>query len=440
MPESSLPPANVKNYLLDTNVLIHDASSMFAFEDNHVYVLVSVLKELDNLKSKPGETGANARRAARNLDALREKGLLCKGVELDNGGRLFVIPHMKDGLDLDLSEVDNQLLTTALKLKEATGMKSVVVTKDVNLRVRADGVGILAEDFKNDQLDGIDYNGYSDLIVPCCSIDALYADGRLDMPAEASALPLNHYLRLVCDADPKKTGLARVADGNLEAVEANHSVLGIKGKNLPQCFALHALMDERIRVVTLRGKAGTGKTLLAIAVGLFRVLGEDGPYRKLTITRPTIPVGNDLGFLPGDMDEKMLPWMRPIQDAFDTIRESDSRSGKSHIPANFVDRDIVEVAPLAYVRGRSIAGSFMIIDEVQNITPHEVKTLITRSGLNTKIVLTGDVDQIDNPYLDARSNGLSHLISKFRGQDLYAHIELVRGERSRVAELAATIL
>ena len=440
MSETNLSPANIKNYLLDTNVLIHDANSMFAFEDNHVYVLVSVLKELDELKSKPGETGANARRAARNLDALREKGLLCNGVGLDSGGRLYVIPHMKDGLDLDPALVDNQLLTTALKLRELTGMKSVVVTKDVNLRVRADGVGIPAEDFKNDLLDGIDYCGYSDLVVPSQSIDSLYADGKIDLPSNAVLLPPNHYLRLVCDIDTKKTGLAKVAGGQMEAIEANHSILGIKGKNLPQCFALHALMDERIRVVTLRGKAGTGKTLLAIAVGLHRVLGEDGPYRKLTITRPTVPVGNDLGFLPGDMDEKMHPWMRPIYDALDTIRESDSRSGKSHIPANFMEHDIVDVAPLAYVRGRSIAGSFMIVDEAQNMTPHEVKTLITRTGLNSKIVLTGDVDQIDNPYLDARSNGFSHLISKFRGQDIFAHVELMRGERSKVAELAATIL
>ena len=426
-----------KNYLLDTNVLVHDANSLFSFEDNHVYILVSVLQELDRLKNSAGEIGANARRAARHLDGLREHGRLSEGVSLDTGGKVFVVPHMRDGLDLDMSQVDNQLLTTARKLGETTSWKSVVVTKDVNLRVRADGVGVVAEDYRNDKLNGLDYRGFGDLVLPRADIDRLYAEKSISCPSEMFS---NFYVRLVSEEDPKHTGLGRVKGDRIVLLESGHGVIGIKGRNVAQCFAIHALLDEAIGVVSLRGKAGTGKTLLAIAAGLSQVLCDDSRYQRVTITRPTIPVGNDLGFLPGTLDEKMLPWMRPVYDALDTIAECDARSGKNRLPAGPELNKIVDAAPLAYVRGRSIAGSFMIVDEAQNMTPHEVKTLITRAGLNTKVVLTGDVDQIDNPYLDATSNGFSYLISKFRGQDIFAHIELMRGERSKVAELAATVL
>jgi len=428
-----------KNFLLDTSVLLHDADSLFAFEDNHVYVLVSVLQDLDKFKSAPGEAGVNARRAATHLDRLRGKGKLCDGVSLDTGGKIHVIPYMKNGLDLNLSLVDNQLLTTALKLSQLTQRKSVVVTKNVNLRVRADGVSIGAEDYSSDRSDSLGYLGYSDVEMECGDIDALYADGELT--TKTLGLPLNHYVRLVDATNPNHTGLARIGPDNvLSRVDDHYPVFGIKARNLAQTYAMHALLDESVKIVTLRGKAGTGKTLLAMAAGMYQVMGGACSYSRLTITRPVIPVGRDIGYLPGAVDEKMAPWMRPIYDALDMIRGADATSGRSHIPGGFQDDDIIEVAPLMYVRGRSIANAFMIVDEAQNMTPLEVKTLTTRAGANTKLVFTGDTDQVDNPYLDAHSNGFSYMIAKFMGEPLHAHVELVKGERSPLAELAATKL
>jgi len=430
----------VKNYLLDTNVLLHDSDSMFAFHEHYVYILVTVLEELDKFKTTPGETGANARRAARNLDGLREKGKLNNGVDLDDGGKLFVIPFMKNGLELDLSYVDNQLLTTAHRLSDETKRPSIVVTKDVNLRVRADGVDVKAEDYRSDRLHHQHYQGYSQLVVPCELINDLYDSGSVDFDDFDDDLPENHYFELIGLEDPSHRGLARLSLPNtLNKIEENYHMFGIKGRNLAQKFALNALYDDNIKVVTLRGLAGTGKTLLSVAVGLHAILNEER-YQRLTITRPVIPVGRDLGFLPGDMDEKMAPWMRPIQDALDMVRETDRSTSKTSIPINKELNGLIDMAPLTYVRGRSISHSFMIVDEAQNMTPHEVKTLLTRAGVNTKLVLTGDTDQIDNPYLDSESNGFSYLISKFKGQRLHAHIELVKGERSELAELAATVL
>lgn len=430
--------SGIKNYLIDTNVLLHDSDSMFAFEENHVYILVTVLEELDKFKTAPGETGANSRRAARNLDSLREKGRLSDGVDLDKNGKLFVIPYMKNGLNLDLTIVDNQLLTTAHRLTEKTGLKSVVVTKDVNLRVRADGVDVPAEDYRNDKHPHPDYFGYDDLHVDKGIIDELYENDEVDFDVDDHIVP-NHYFRLVDNADFKHTGLARYNDGVLYKVRETRA-FGITGRNVAQKFAIDALFDDSIKVVTLRGKAGTGKTLLAIMAGLAQVIQSDSETARLTVTRPVIPVGRDLGFLPGDLDEKLAPWMRPIFDAFDAIKDFDRKGRQSQIPLNNDLREFVDVAPLSYVRGRSIANSFMIVDEAQNMTPHEVKTLMTRAGVNSKIVLTGDTDQIDNPYLDSDSNGFSYLISRFRGQEMHAHIELVKGERSKLAEVSATIL
>jgi PhoH-like ATPase len=432
-------PGSIKNYLIDTNVLLHDSDSMFAFEENHVYILVTVLEELDIFKTAPGETGANSRRAARNLDSLREKGRLSDGVDLDNGGKLFVIPYMRNGLNLDLSSVDNQLLTTAHRLLEKTEMKSVVVTKDVNLRVRADGVDVPAEDYRNDKHPQPDYCGYEDMFVDRGVIDAIYENGEVEYEFDREVVT-NHYFRLIDNVDVKHTGLVRHAGGGMLVKLQETRAFGITGRNLAQKFAIDALFDNSIKVVTLRGKAGTGKTLLAIMAGLAQVMQPDSEMVRLTVTRPVIPVGRDLGFLPGDLDEKLAPWMRPIYDAFDAIKDFDRKGRQSQIPFNNDLKEFVDVAPLSYVRGRSIANSFMIVDEAQNMTPHEVKTLMTRAGVNSKIVLTGDTDQIDNPYLDSDSNGFSYLISRFRGQEMHAHIELVKGERSRLAEVSATIL
>jgi PhoH-like ATPase len=243
-----------------------------------------------------------------------------------------------------------------------------------------------------------------------------------------------------CDAG--HSGLARLdGDGNLVRIKEKSSPCGIRAKSVEQKFALDALLDPNISLVTLRGMAGTGKTLLAIAAALSRALDDKDDCYKLTITRPVVPVGKDIGFIPGDVNEKMGPWMRPIYDALDKIKECDSKPGsKSSIPAGFEDSNLLEITPLVYVRGRSIAHSFMIIDEAQNMTPLEVKTLLTRASDETKIVLTGDTDQIDNPYLDSESNGFSYLISHLKGHDIHAHVELEKGERGRLAEIAAKYL
>lgn len=429
----------IKNYLIDTNVLLHDPNSIFAFEDNNVFILVSVLEELDKFKTHPGEVGSNARNVARDLDAIREKGHLKNGVKLENGGTIFVIQYIKNGLDLDLSQVDNQLLTTAHKMAEISGLRTVVVTKDINLRIRADGVDVPAEDYKKDRQKVDSYKGYSEIYVPKEVIDKVYEEGMFNFETK---LHPNHYVIMINETKNDHVALARVGSNGktLHKVITGSSLYGIKGRNIEQKFALDALQNEDIHVVTLRGKAGTGKTLLAIAVGLNYVLSDDYQTRKLTITRPVIPVGKDIGFLPGDLDEKMAPWMRPVYDALDAIREADRSGRKTQLPITTELSEVIDVAPLSYVRGRSIANSFMIVDEAQNLTPHEVKTLMTRAGNGTKLVFTGDIDQIDNPYLDSESNGFSYLINKFKGQDIYAHIELVKGERSKLAELASHIL
>jgi len=435
-----------KNYLIDTNVLLHDPNSLYAFEDNNVYILISVLEELDKFKTAPGETGANARKVAKDLDALRERGNLNDGVNLDNGGMIYVTTYKKNGLNLDLSVVDNQLITTAHKLQLDTEIKSVIVTKDIGLRVRADGVKVNAEDYKSGKYKMDAYLGHSRQVVPEEVIDMLYENGSVS-PEEFDIRNLgefcvNHYFILQSESDKKHTGLAKLTkDGHIVSIRESLSPCGISAKSVEQKFALDALLDPNVSLVSLRGMAGTGKTLLAIAAALSRAIDEHDECYKVTITRPIVPVGRDVGYLPGDLDEKMAPWMRPIYDAIDKIKECDNRPGKrSSIPAGFDNGNLLEVTPLPYVRGRSIAHSFMVIDEAQNMTPLEVKTLLTRASEGTKIVLTGDIDQIDNPYLDSESNGFSYLISHLKGQDIFAHIELEKGERGRLAEIAAKYL
>jgi PhoH-like ATPase len=435
-----------KNYLIDTNVLLHDPNSIYAFEDNNVYILISVLEELDKFKTAPGETGANARRVAKALDTLREKGNLNDGVPMDNGGTIYVTTYRKNGLNLDLSIVDNRLITTAHKLSIDTKLKSVVVTKDIGLRVRADGVKVNAEDYESGKYKVESYHGHSTVFVPDDVIDRLYEDKVVTNDYfdinENGDFCVNHYFILKSETDIDHTGLARLdSDGSLVTVRTGLSPCGISALSVEQTFALDALLNPSIPLVSLRGMAGTGKTLLAIAAAISRAVDDHDECYKVTITRPIVPVGNDIGFIPGDVDEKMGPWMRPIYDALDKIKECDGKPGKrSSIPANFDNSSLLEITPLVYVRGRSIAHSFMVIDEAQNMTPLEVKTLLTRASDGSKVVLTGDIEQIDSPYLDSESNGFSYLISRLKGQDIFAHIELEKGERGKLAEVAAKYL
>lgn len=439
MPNKPQASGNLKNYLLDTNTLLHDPNAIHVFEDNDVYILVTVLEELDKFKNEPGQLGANARRVARQLDELRGSGKLNAGVKMKEGGNLYVVPFKKNGLDLDFSKVDNQLLSTALKLEHDTGRPTIFVTKDINLRVRADGYGIPAQDYLFDKSDDGDY-GLLKALVPKETVDALYRYGEVEVP-DVKGMWVNRCMLLVDNTDPQHTAPAVCLDDRrAKPLPENLFAMGLKPLNLEQQFAMYALLDDSIKAVTLRGRAGTGKTVLAIACGVHRAaVAEDDYYNGVVVTRPVVPIGNDIGFIPGDIDEKMAPWMGAIWDAMAVVRDRDQKSGNSVLPHKW-DDDNLSILPLVYVRGRSVSHSYIIIDEAQNLTPHEVKTLATRVSHGAKIVFTGDVAQIDNPYLDQNSNGLSHLITRLAGQDMFMHIDLVKGERSPFAEIASHLL
>jgi len=436
MPNKTKASGTLKNYLLDTNTLLHDPNAIHVFEDNNVYILVTVLEELDKFKNEPGQLGHNARRVARELDELRGSGMLNAGVEMKEGGRLFVAPFKKNGLDLDFKLVDNQLLSTALKLGHDTGLKTILVTKDINLRVRADGHGIQSQDYLADKTDDKDY-GLIRALVPKETVDALYKHGTVEVP-DVEGMWTNRCMLLVDNTDPKHTAPAVCVDGkNVVPLSENIHAMGIRPRNLEQRFAMYALLNDGIKAVSLRGAAGTGKTVLALACGVQRAaMAEDEYYNGVVVTRPVVPVGNDIGFLPGDVDEKMAPWMGAIWDAMAVVKDRDQRSGSS-VLAHKWDEENVSILPLVYVRGRSVSNSYIIVDEAQNLTPHEIKTLATRVSMGSKIVFTGDVEQIDNPYLDQNSNGLSHLITRLAGEELFMHIDLFKGERSPFAEVAA---
>lgn len=438
MPKKPKASGTLKNYLLDTNTLLHDPDAIHVFEDNDVYILVSVLEELDKFKNEPGQLGANARRVSRELDELRERGMLSTGVEMKEG-RLFVVPFKKNGLDLDFTRVDNQLLSSALKLKRDTRRPTILVTKDINLRVRADGYSIPAQDYLFDKTDDRDY-GILTAHVPKQTIDALYKHGVVDV-SDVEGMWTNRCMLLVDNTDPRHTAPAVCLDGGrAKPIAENQYAMGIKPRNLEQQFAMYALLNDGIKAVTLRGKAGTGKTVLAIACGVQRAAAAvDQYYNGVLVTRPVVPIGNDIGYLPGDVDEKMAPWMGAIWDAMGVVKERDQRSGNSILPHKW-DDDNLSILPLVYVRGRSVNNSYIIVDEAQNLTPHEVKTLATRVSQGAKIVFTGDVAQIDNPYLDQNSNGLSHLVMKLSGEPLFMHVDLIKGERSPFAEIAARLL
>jgi len=433
-----LPQASgSKNYLLDTNTLLHDPQAIHVFEDNDVYILVTVLEELDKFKNEPGQLGANARRVARELDELRGRGKLNTGVEMESGGRLFVTPFKKNGLDLDFVKVDNQLLSTALKLKHDTNRPTILVTKDINLRVRADGHGIPAEDYLYDKSDQEKDYGVLRALVPRETIDALFKHDVVEIP-DVPGMWTNRCMLLIDNTNPKHTAPAICVNDHSATplVEGLHA-MGIKPRNLEQQFAMHALLKDGIKAVTLRGRAGTGKTVLAIACAVQRAASaSDEYYNGVVVTRPVVPIGNDIGYLPGDVDEKMAPWMGAIWDAMGVVKDRDQRSGNSVLPHKW-DEENLSILPLIYVRGRSISNSYIIVDEAQNLTPHEVKTLATRVSQGSKIVFTGDVAQIDNPYLDQNTNGLSHLITRLSGESIFMHIDLTKGERSEFAELAS---
>ena len=436
----------IKNYVLDTNVLLHDPNALLNFQDNHVLIPIEVLEEVDKFKRETSERGQNARTVSRRLDALRREGNLNKGVALATGGRLQIIflPAAKSGPARDViasGSMDNRILAQALVIQaQQRSRPTILVTKDINLRLKADVYGLPAEDYETDQVNLKDlYTGMFDLVMPAASIAGLKLNGEVPLPAGRVRFP-NEFCTLAEEGNSKRTVLCKVdATGTkLVPLQDCQNVWGIRPKNREQHFALDALLDERVRLVTLMGKAGTGKTLLALAAGLKRTV-NDREFRRLVVARPTISMGKELGFLPGSLDEKLSPWMQPIHDALEML--GDLNMGHEHRrTADMLRSGTIVVEALSYIRGRSIAHQFMIVDEAQNLTPLEAKTILTRVGHGTKIVLTGDPYQIDNPYVDVASNGFNYVISRFKEQALAAHVELQRGERSELAELAANIL
>ncbi|MGC8493337.1 MAG: PhoH family protein [Syntrophobacteraceae bacterium] len=430
-----------KTYVLDTNVLLHNPDAIFAFEDNNVVVPFAVIEEIDNQKKRQDEIGRNARVVSRELDALRGENRLSEGVDLPGGGRLTIELNHSGRMDfpqgLDPEKYDNRILAVAYNLSLSGGEPVTLVTKDLNLRIKADVLGIKAEDFYNDKVDyDRFYSGIAEARVSARDLDSFYREGGLTRRGESA--PPNQFMLLKSSESPSQSALARYFRGSyLPLAHGEATCWGIRPLNKEQKFAFELLLNDEIKVVTLVGRAGTGKTLLALAVGLEKVL-EENAYSRLLITRPVVPMGEDIGFLPGTKEEKLRPWMQPIYDNLEFL----FRNCPEPVDAlqDLERKGMLELEPLTYIRGRSIPRQFLICDEAQNLSPHMIKTLITRVGEDTKIVLTGDPEQIDNPYLDVSSNGLTYLVERIKHEEISGHVVLTKGERSKVAEMGGKLL
>ena len=439
-----------KIFVIDTNVILHDPTAILRFEDNEIVLPIAVVEELDRFKKQPEMTGRNAREVARILDKLRQAGHLTTGVTLDSGGTLRVALSDRETLkklppELSGDFADNSILAVGIQCKQKCQCPVIVISKDTNLRIKADALGLNAEDYETDKVDVKDlYTGTKEVLVDADKIAEFFKHGSITL--DQQFLP-NQDLTLVDQAKPSHTALAMVEGKSNKIVPLitlpKLGVSRIQPRNREQRFALNLLLQDSIKLVTLVGKAGTGKTLLAIAAGLQKVADEK-VYTRLLISRPVVPMGKDIGYLPGDINEKLTPWMQPLYDNFDLIfgtqdtKEKPGHWRRGH--EELIEMGLLQIEPLTYIRGRTIPQQFMIIDEAQNLTPHEVKTIITRAGEGTKIVLTGDPDQIDNPYIDAASNGLTYLVERFKHEPLAGHITLTKGERSSLAERAAALL
>ena len=438
----------IKNFILDTNILLHDCQAIFNFEDNNVIIPMTVIEELDHFKKEMNELGRNARQFSKIMDSFRDQGFLIEGVKVGNGV-VSVGFSRQDALKLLPSEMDpkiadNRILAIALFIQKHDTNPTILITKDTNLRIKADALGLSAESYENDTVDFETlYSGHTEFLdQPNANQFVFKGDGsaikRYDMTQDM-LVPLR---------------------GDLDA-------WGLSPRNNEQKMALDLLLNDDIKLVTLVGKAGTGKTLLSIAAGLRKVT-EEFVYKKMLVSRPVFPMGKDIGFLPGDITEKLAPYMQPIYDNVEYLMSGQISSkikgtkstkrptkadfqaqadqeekdygvlGKGHM--ELVAAGIMEIEALTYIRGRSIPNQYMIIDEAQNLTPHEIKTIVTRAGINTKLIFTGDPAQIDNPYLDASSNGLTYLVEKFKDAAIAGHVTLTQGERSELAEIASNIL
>ena len=438
----------IKNYILDTNIILHDCQAIFNFDDNNVIIPMTVIEELDNFKKEMNELGRNARQFSKIMDSFREQGSLIEGVTVGNG-TICVGFSRQDALNLLPSELDpkiadNRILAIALFTQKHDPNPTILITKDTNLRIKADALGISAESYENDRVD----------------FETLFS-GHTEYLDQLNA---NQFVFRQDDDVIKRY------DKTLDMLVPLRSDLeswGLSPRNSEQKMAMDLLLNDDIKLVTLVGKAGTGKTLLSIAAGLRKVTDEF-VYKKMLVSRPVFPMGKDIGFLPGDINEKLAPYMQPIYDNVEylmsgqitpkikvakpkkRLNKAENMSladqeekeygilGKGHM--ELVAAGIMEIEALTYIRGRSIPNQYMIIDEAQNLTPHEIKTIVTRAGKDTKLIFTGDPAQIDNPYLDASSNGLTYLVEKFKDEAIAGHVTLTQGERSELAEIASNIL
>ncbi len=436
-----------KYFVLDTNVLLHNADSIGSFTDNVVVLPMSVIEELDRFKSHNNELARNARHVIRQLDQLRIKGNLGQGVQMDNGGTLLIY-HERDLVDhgMDMRVADNRILGVAYTLLQQ-GKRVIFVSKDINARLKADALGIGVMDFEKQKVNFDElFSGNCQQTVTGAEIDRFYAEKRLEVTS-CSPVP-NEFILLIDENDQKHTALARSSNGGVlvPLIPDYNEAFGLKPRNKEQRMALELLLDPEVQLVTMVGQAGTGKTLLALAAALETTI-HFHRYERILVSRPIIPMGKDLGFMPGDKDEKLMHWMQPIFDNLTLLMASPGRKHgekQEESVKQKVDRlmrdNIIELEALTYIRGRSIPNQYVIVDEAQNLTPHEVKTIVSRAGEGTKVVLTGDPEQIDNPYLDSSSNGLSYAVERMKGQPMHGHITLRRSERSSLAGAAAEFL
>ena len=438
-----------KTFVLDTNVILHNPQSLVSFDDNTVLLPIEVLEELDKFKRDHDEKGRNARVAIRMLDNFRQKGEPGVGFPLDNGGVLRITTgiDLEKASDIGLSRslVDNRILLTAYIL-QAEGEEVIFVSKDINARIKADALGINSVDFEKQKVDFDKlYQGWHSVEVEKERVDSFYS--AKEFPAESGDFFPNEFALLVDKANPKHTAIGRYKkDFNIlmPLIFNKMSVMSIRPRNKEQAMAIELLLNNDVNLVTLVGRAGTGKTLLAIAAGLQKVV-KDRSYERLLISRPVMPLGRDIGYLPGTKEEKLESWMGPIFDNLEYILNAEKKdknvkgATKTQIE-KYIREETIELEAMTFMRGRSIPDSFIIIDEAQNLTPHEVKTIISRAGNDTKMVLTGDPYQIDSPYLDSSSNGLTYCVEKMKGQKMFGHITLTKSERSSLASLAAELL
>ncbi len=427
--------------VIDTSVILYDALAVKAFRNTDIYIPLPLIEEIDRFKRDMGGNGRNARRFSRFMDTLRSQGSLTEGVPLDSGSYVYVnMPSLTGDFlsSLNTKNTDNQILGIALLIQKHFPKSSVaLITKDINLRVKADVFNVQSKDYDPHHLASVEemYSGICKLKLNNSQIEHFFKEGSL-IP-ENKNLFANQYVIM---ESGKKQAFGRYDKKQnkiVPLISNSVPVWRVHPRNPEQNFAFDALLNENIIFVSLVGKAGTGKTLLALAAGLYKTM-DQAVYKRMLVSRPVFPMGRDIGYLPGDIEQKLNPWMQPIFDSLEFIMGMGKKA--SRLTQDLMDQGLLNIEPLAYIRGRSIPQQYLIVDEAQNLTPHEIKTIITRAGIGTKVILTGDCYQIDNPYVDASNSGLTHSIERFKNHEITAHITLQKGERSELAELGANVL